>query len=185
MSSHTTARSLGMAFLLTVALAVSACGGATPTPTPGAKASQAPINPTLVTPSTGVPTINPSLVGTPLRPNPNQGPVITVPPAGVTPQAAAPLSYSKDIQPLLNQRCSACHVSQSQGGLSVKDYNSLLKGGQNGSPVVKGDPDKSLLVRKLRGDPAVGVRMPVGGPYLSDAEISKVADWIKQGTNNN
>lgn len=71
------------------------------------------------------------------------------------------------------------------GGLSLKDYGSLVKGGQSGPLVKPGVPENSLLIRKLIGDPAVGERMPTGGPYLSVETIRKVSDWIRQGALNN
>ncbi len=67
----------------------------------------------------------------------------------------------------------------------MRDYNSIMKGGQRGSPVIKGNPEGSLLIRKLRGDPAVGARMPAGGPYLPDGTIKQFADWIAQGAPEN
>jgi len=48
-----------------------------------------------------------------------------------------------------------------------------------------GDPDGSYLINKIRGD--IGItssRMPDGGPYLSDAEIKLVVDWVRRGAPN-
>ncbi|MDO8688717.1 MAG: c-type cytochrome domain-containing protein [Dehalococcoidia bacterium] len=86
--------------------------------------------------------------------------------------------------PIVKQQCSGCHIDQSVAGLSLTDYNSLMKGGQKGSPVVKGNPDGSLLIRKLRGELSVGAQMPRGGP-LPDSTIKLFADWISQGAANN
>jgi hypothetical protein len=33
------------------------------------------------------------------------------------------------------------------------------------------------------GSMGCGVRMPNGGPYLSDADQAKIRDWIAQGAN--
>lgn len=44
-----------------------------------------------------------------------------------------------------------------------------------------GDPDRSYLVKKLRGDPDItGLRMPDGGS-LTSAEIQLVIDWVRRG----
>ncbi|HVN76702.1 MAG TPA: hypothetical protein VMT19_10330 [Thermoanaerobaculaceae bacterium] len=48
-----------------------------------------------------------------------------------------------------------------------------------------GDPDRSYLVKKLRGDPDItGVRMPDGGTLTPD-EIQLVIDWVRRGAPNN
>ena len=47
--------------------------------------------------------------------------------------------------------------------------------------VEPGDPDRSYLVKKLRGDPDItGIRMPDGGT-LTPAEIQLVIDWVRRG----
>jgi hypothetical protein len=52
--------------------------------------------------------------------------------------------------------------------------------------VSPGDPDNSYLILKVSGDPRIGGdRMPLGGPYLDDAEIQKLRDWIAAGAPNN
>lgn len=49
------------------------------------------------------------------------------------------------------------------------------------SRVEPGDPDKSYLVKKLRGDPDItGLRMPDGGS-LTSAQIQLVVDWVRRG----
>lgn len=57
------------------------------------------------------------------------------------------------------------------------EINSLLR-------VEPLDPDDSYLVRKLEGVNIVGDRMPQGGPYLSDAQLKLVRDWIRRGAPN-
>lgn len=46
------------------------------------------------------------------------------------------------------------------------------------------DPDNSYLYRKITGVGITGERMPLGGPYLSDAQITLVRDWIRRGAPN-
>ena len=43
------------------------------------------------------------------------------------------------------------------------------------------DPANSYLYRKITGAGITGDRMPQGGPYLSDAQIKLVRDWIRRG----
>ncbi len=47
--------------------------------------------------------------------------------------------------------------------------------------VTPGDPNNSYIVQKLEGTQAVGARMPFGGPYLDQATINQVRDWIQAG----
>lgn len=43
------------------------------------------------------------------------------------------------------------------------------------------DPANSYLYRKLTGGAVTGERMPAGGPYLDEAQLSLVRDWIRRG----
>lgn len=47
--------------------------------------------------------------------------------------------------------------------------------------VLPGDPGNSYLVQKIEGRAAVGARMPLGGPALSQANIDLVRAWIAAG----
>jgi mono/diheme cytochrome c family protein len=45
-----------------------------------------------------------------------------------------------------------------------------------------GKPDESYLIKKLEGSAdIVGARMPLGGPFLSQAQIDQVRSWIANG----
>ena len=46
------------------------------------------------------------------------------------------------------------------------------------------DPSNSYLYRKITGAGITGDRMPQGGPFLSDAQIKLVRDWIRRGAPN-
>jgi hypothetical protein len=50
-----------------------------------------------------------------------------------------------------------------------------------------GHSDRSYLVDKLRGSicRCSGERMPLGGPFFSDAEIAAVIAWVDEGAPNN
>jgi hypothetical protein len=52
--------------------------------------------------------------------------------------------------------------------------------------VEPGDPERSYLIHKLRGDPTItGGRMPLDGPpYLSPEQIAGIAAWIRAGAPN-
>lgn len=47
--------------------------------------------------------------------------------------------------------------------------------------VEPGDPDRSYLIKKLRGDPDItGLRMPDGGTLTAD-QLQLVIDWVRRG----
>jgi hypothetical protein len=50
--------------------------------------------------------------------------------------------------------------------------------------VAPSDPANSYLYRKITGAGITGDRMPQGGPYLSDAQLKLVRDWIRRGAPN-
>lgn len=49
------------------------------------------------------------------------------------------------------------------------------------TPVVPGDPGQSFLIKILKG-PADGFAgMPLGGPHISDADLTFITQWITDG----
>ena len=54
--------------------------------------------------------------------------------------------YSKQIKPLLQERCYSCHGALKQkSGLRLDTVEAMRKGGSDGPAVVSGQPEKSLL----------------------------------------
>jgi mono/diheme cytochrome c family protein len=88
---------------------------------------------------------------------------------------------------------AGCHASGSSPSGLVLDagqsYGNLVGHPAAESPldrVSPGNPDGSYIILKLRGDPSItGERMPLGGPYLSPAQIEGIAAWIRAGAPNN
>ncbi|HAA03114.1 MAG TPA: hypothetical protein DCZ69_14035 [Syntrophobacteraceae bacterium] len=77
--------------------------------------------------------------------------------------------------------CTVCHgESEPRAGLSLVDYKSVVRGGKHGSVIKAGDPDKSELVRRLKGTSEP--RMPyTGPPWLSEDEVALIERWISSG----
>jgi cytochrome c553 len=94
-------------------------------------------------------------------------------------QGGRTLSFSSDVQPILQQRCAACHGRAKQGGLKVDTLADLMSGGRRGPVVVPGDPTRSRLVQVLDG--RAQPKMPPRGAPLSQAQIAAIAAWIQQG----
>jgi mono/diheme cytochrome c family protein len=85
--------------------------------------------------------------------------------------------------------CTACHTgANAPQGLRLDAANSyalLVNVASAEVPsllrVNPGNPDSSYLVQKIQGTAAVGGRMPLGGPALSQAQIDLVRQWISSG----
>ena len=95
------------------------------------------------------------------------------------------ISFANDVLPIFQTAgCTGCHGGH--GGLYVDTYAHLMLGNSNHGPVITpGNGEGSVIVKKLRGTAGFGSRMPLGGPYLSDATISKISQWITQGASDN
>lgn len=102
--------------------------------------------------------------------------------------------YALDIQPIWGQFCANCHVDHGGSpavGLDLDpafSYLNLVNAPDYSLTimrVVPGDPEGSLLFRKLvcaqpgpaEGDPP----MPLGRPSLATALQARVHDWIEAG----
>jgi hypothetical protein len=65
--------------------------------------------------------------------------------------SAQPVSFKGSVQPILSERCQACHNDRNPSGkLSLASATTLLKGGQSGAAVKPGKPDESLLLQTTR-----------------------------------
>ncbi len=109
-------------------------------------------------------------------------PDIAAPAPPVT--VVAPVSYKSNVLPIfVRWGCEGCHGGTN--GLIVTSVASLLKGGIHGPAIVPGNADASILVEKVSATPPFGVRMPQGGPYLSDSTIQVIKNWINSGALDN
>ncbi len=94
-------------------------------------------------------------------------------------------SFSKQILPLLNERCSFCHSAKTQlGGWDASSYKNVMTTGVHGPVVVPGNINGSLLAQKVRGFQTSGNIMPPTG-LMSDAEVRVLLDWIATGAADN
>lgn len=84
------------------------------------------------------------------------------------------------IRTLFADRCVICHSgTDAPFGLHLDTYQGVINGSENGPVVIAGDAQSPLLQR-LRGQ--AEPQMPLDGPpFLSDAEIQLVADWVAAG----
>ena len=100
-------------------------------------------------------------------------------------EADAPVSFRKDIAPLLQRRCSACHCEESaKGGYRLDTFRRMSKAGDSDlSPVVAGKTKDSELYQRLIEKDA-NDRMPQKAEALPASEIALVEKWIQQGAVN-
>ena len=92
--------------------------------------------------------------------------------------------FVKDVQPILEFNCVACHrEDHDKGDLRMDNGPSLFKGGESGPGVVPGHPDKSWVFTTLTLPEDDDLLMPPkkkGGP-LPKEEIEIIRLWIAQG----
>jgi mono/diheme cytochrome c family protein len=90
-----------------------------------------------------------------------------------------PVSYYRDIRPILVGNCNACHKPEKlKGDLDMTSVAALLKGGKHHSDLVPGNPDKSKLIEMVSGDDP---DMPQDGDPLKASQIALITKWIEQG----
>lgn len=93
--------------------------------------------------------------------------------------AAKPVSYYRQVRPILQRHCSGCHQPAKQGGnLQLISYDLLKKGGETGPSFTPGNPDESNLVKLISGDKP---DMPLNSDPLTPKQVGLIRDWIAQG----
>lgn len=91
-------------------------------------------------------------------------------PAG--PPAAAGVSFSKDIAPLLVRSCGGCHVNGKKGEFHIPSYAALMQSGA----VQPGVGQASRIVEVIAsGD------MPRGGGKVAAGDLATLVQWIDMG----
>ncbi len=109
-----------------------------------------------------------------------------------------PVSFNKDIKPILVANCLKCHDGSGEGfstsGFSVLTYDSVMKGTKYGPVVVPGSAISStlfLLVShkvdpKIQMPPHHDVSLSEGrSEPLTPRQIKYIEKWIDQGAKNN
>ncbi|MFO0820601.1 MAG: PSD1 and planctomycete cytochrome C domain-containing protein [Pirellulales bacterium] len=94
---------------------------------------------------------------------------------------SAKVEYSRDIKPVLKDRCYACHgVLKQEASLRLDTLELALRGGESGPAIVKGDAVQSRLLQRVLATDAAE-RMPPEGHPLSKEQIEKLQQWISDG----
>ncbi|SKB76155.1 c-type cytochrome domain-containing protein [Dyadobacter psychrophilus] len=100
--------------------------------------------------------------------------------------AAVPLEqavvFTNVIRPILEQKCTSCHnPDKLKGQLNMADAASLLKGGKSGKLFVAGNPEVSLLLKRVHLPMEDKKHMPpTGKAQLTLQEIALLTLWVKK-----
>jgi hypothetical protein len=105
------------------------------------------------------------------------------------PSAKEGVTYAADIQPIFAKSCYPCHSAKNpkpKGKLRLDTLEDVLKGGEDGPALVKGDSAKSTMVAQLcyQGDPDDFMPPPKNKAnikQLTKEQIGLIRAWIDQG----
>ncbi len=91
-----------------------------------------------------------------------------------SPRAQGPL-FKDAVAPVLQVKCIRCHNQEtSKGGLDLSSLESLNRGGENGSILIPGDPEKSTLLQVLADG-----RMPQDKKLpVTEKEREQIYQWV-------
>ena len=93
-----------------------------------------------------------------------------------------PVSFIRDVAPILVENCIACHnPRKSESKYVMTTFAQLAKGGQQGEGITlePGKPDESNLIELIRpgGEP----RMPYKQDPLPPEKIATLERWVAEG----
>src|SRR5579884_4291161 len=96
---------------------------------------------------------------------------------------AAEIGYFKDsVRPIFVDHCYSCHSAafKPAGGLRLDTREGFFSGGNSGPTVVPGNPDASMLIKKVLLTDEKH-RMPLESAPLGSDEIAILTKWVKDG----
>ncbi|HXI44620.1 MAG TPA: DUF1549 domain-containing protein, partial [Bryobacteraceae bacterium] len=89
--------------------------------------------------------------------------------------------FLRDVQPIFESRCQACHGAQQQmGGLRLDSGDAVLKGATDGPVISPGKSASSRLIERVSSSKK-GFAMPPVGEPLTTGQIAKLRAWIDEG----
>jgi len=95
--------------------------------------------------------------------------------------AAEPVNYTKDVLPIFEKYCIACHTAdEAQGGLVMQSFTDLMRGGETGPAITAGVPSSSRLFLMASGQ-LEPVMPPDDAQGPNEEELATLAAWIEQG----
>lgn len=96
--------------------------------------------------------------------------------------AEEPVSFSKDLAPILLDQCIACHgPKKAEGGLRVDSFERVTKEGDSGSPgFIAGDLELSEAYRRMASEDEAE-RMPAEADAIPTEQLALFKRWIEEG----
>ena len=94
------------------------------------------------------------------------------------------LQLARRVQFLFEVKCYQCHGrKQQKAGLDLRSMASILKGGKSGPALVRGNAEKSLIVRRIQADqmPPRNMRYLLSIKPVVDGELKRIVQWINDG----
>ena len=85
---------------------------------------------------------------------------------------------------IINVKCLLCHGRRRrEGGLDLRTRESVLAGGVSGPAIVPGDPDGSLLIKRIAAEemPPVEHQARLSYRPVTSGELGRLRQWISQG----
>jgi mono/diheme cytochrome c family protein len=97
-------------------------------------------------------------------------------------QAADAVSFRRDIAPILQENCVACHgAKEAAGSYRLDTFAQLSKAGESAvAPLEKADGQPIELLRRLTTADE-SERMPADSEPLTTAQIRLISDWVASG----
>lgn len=96
-------------------------------------------------------------------------------------QAIAEEIYTKQIRPVLQARCFACHGALKQeANLRVDSVGLMLSGGDSGSILTSSSSDQAILLKRITAK-SDDLRMPPEGEPLKADQIAAIEKWLAAG----
>ena len=119
--------------------------------------------------------------------------MFTYPPARALQNTALPalrhpgrIDFSRDIRPILSDKCFACHGPDAPNNKSPLRFDTEAHAfadlGEGRRAIVRGHPEQSELVRRITAEDE-SLRMPpaYSTHKLTKQEIERLTEWIAQG----
>ena len=94
-------------------------------------------------------------------------------------QNPIPVSFTRDVQPLLQHHCWSCHGALRTSGFDMRTRDTAMRGGDRGVAIVPGNAEGSRLYRRIAGleQPV----MPFEGTRLTAQHVTLIKTWIDEG----
>jgi hypothetical protein len=95
---------------------------------------------------------------------------------------AAPINLVRDVRPILQKHCYACHGTEKQkSGLRLDVKSEAFRGGElYGPSIIPEKANESPLIQFVSQEDA-DLLMPPEGERLSEKEIATLTQWVEEG----